>query len=154
MIQRLSQDLLFLKLREIIEGNRDLRTNPVTVTDELRLKYHFVLFCFDSCSGKQLFSHFETEPPILGYYQYFWGVNVSCLRKQHTDPAEDRTRVSRSRVRRVEISCHLKSINNNKKFRSFKSKENIHKKEVGPYRSFGYLSLISDPINLAKGAGE
>ena len=24
--------------------------------------------------------------------------------------------------------------NNNKKFRSLKSKENIHKKEVGPYR--------------------
>ena len=42
--------------------------------------------------------------------------------------------------------------NNNEKFRSFKSKENIHKKEVGPYHGFGYLSLISDPINLAKGA--
>ena len=42
--------------------------------------------------------------------------------------------------------------NNNEKFRSFKSKENIYKKEVGPYRGFGYLSLISDPINLAKGA--
>ena len=42
--------------------------------------------------------------------------------------------------------------NNNKKFRSFKSKENIHKKEVGPYHGFGYYSLISDPINLAKGA--
>ena len=28
--------------------------------------------------------------------------------------------------------------NNNKKFRSFKSKENIHKKEVGPYRGFGH----------------
>ena len=26
----------------------------------------------------------------------------------------------------------------NEKFRSFKSKENIHKKEVGPYRGFGY----------------
>ena len=42
--------------------------------------------------------------------------------------------------------------NNNEKFRSFKSKENIHKKEVGPYRGFGYQSLISDPIDLAKGA--
>ena len=42
--------------------------------------------------------------------------------------------------------------NNNEKFRSFKSKENIHKKEVGPYRGLGYLSLISDPIDLAKGA--
>ena len=39
---------------------------------------------------------------------------------------------------------------NNKKFRSFNSKQTIHKKEVGPYRGFGYLSLISDPINLAK----
>ena len=43
-------------------------------------------------------------------------------------------------------------INNNKKFRSFKSKENTHKKEVGPYCGFGYSSLISDPSNLAKGA--
>ena len=41
---------------------------------------------------------------------------------------------------------------NNEKFRSFKSKENIHKKEVGPYRGLGYKSLISDPIDLAKGA--
>ena len=41
---------------------------------------------------------------------------------------------------------------NNEKFRSFKSKENIHKKEVGPYHGFSYLSLISDPIDLAKGA--
>ena len=28
--------------------------------------------------------------------------------------------------------------NNNEKFRSFKSKENIHKKEIGTYRGFGY----------------
>ena len=32
----------------------------------------------------------------------------------------------------------LVSMDNNEKFRSFKSKENIHKKEVGPYRGFGY----------------
>ena len=43
-------------------------------------------------------------------------------------------------------------LNNNEKFRSFKSKENIHKKEFGAYRGFSYYSLISDPINLAKGA--
>ena len=42
-------------------------------------------------------------------------------------------------------------LSNNEKFRSFKSKENIHKKEVRPYRGFGYKSLISDPIDLAKG---
>ena len=28
--------------------------------------------------------------------------------------------------------------NDYKKFRSFKSKENIHKKEGGPYHGFGY----------------
>ena len=44
--------------------------------------------------------------------------------------------------------------NNNEKFRSFMNKENIHKKEVGPYCGSGYISLISDPINLAKGARE
>ena len=44
------------------------------------------------------------------------------------------------------------TTNNNKKLRSFKSKENIHKKDVGPHRGFGYQSIISDPINLAKGA--
>ena len=44
------------------------------------------------------------------------------------------------------------TTNNNEKFRSLKSKENIQKKGVGPYHGFGYQSLISDPINLAKGA--
>ena len=48
----------------------------------------------------------------------------------------------------------IDSSDNNEKFRSFKSKENIHKKEVGPHRSFGYYSLVTDPINLAKGARE
>ena len=44
------------------------------------------------------------------------------------------------------------TIINNEKIRSFKSKGNIHKKKVGLYRGFGYKSLISDPINLTKGA--
>ena len=44
------------------------------------------------------------------------------------------------------------TIIDNKKFRSFKSKENIHNKEAGPYHGFGYQSFIGDPINLAKGA--
>ena len=56
-------------------------------------------------------------------------------------------------LRRPDSEIHMKRIqNNNEKFRSFKSKENIHKKEVGPYRGFGYKGLISDPIDLAKGA--
>ena len=46
----------------------------------------------------------------------------------------------------------LDTPNNNEKIRSFKSKENIHKKEVGPYRGFGYSSLISEPIDVANGA--
>ena len=37
-------------------------------------------------------------------------------------------------------------LHNNTKVISFKSKESIHKKEVGPYLGFGYKSLISDPI--------
>ena len=32
-----------------------------------------------------------TEPPLPGYYQFFWEVNVSCSRIQHGDPSEDRT---------------------------------------------------------------
>ena len=41
--------------------------------------------------------------------------------------------------------------NPSEKVRSFKSKENINKKEVGPLRRFGYSSLISDPLNLTNG---
>ena len=32
--------------------------------------------------GKQFFSHVATEPPLSGYYQYFWGVNAPCSRTQ------------------------------------------------------------------------
>ena len=39
-------------------------------------------------------------------------------------------------------------INNNEKFRSFKSKENIHKIEVGPYRGFSYKAYIYTPMYL------
>ena len=42
--------------------------------------------------------------------------------------------------------------NNNKtkiKLRSFKSGEHINEKEDGPHSGFGYLSLFSDPIDLA-----
>ena len=35
------------------------------------------------------------------------------------------------------------------KLRSFKSSEYINEKGDGPYHSFGYLSLFSDPIDLA-----
>ena len=36
------------------------------------------------------------------------------------------------------------------KLRSFKNSEHINEKKDGPYRGFGYLSLFSDPIALAK----
>ena len=60
---------------------------PAPVTP-VRLFLFFVLILVKR-PGKQFFSHVEMEPPIPGYYQYFWGVIVSCSRKQHTDPAED-----------------------------------------------------------------
>ena len=28
--------------------------------------------------GKPLYSHVGKEPPLPGYFQYFWGVNMSC----------------------------------------------------------------------------
>ena len=36
------------------------------------------------------------------------------------------------------VDRHDVETNDNKKLSSFKSKENIHKKEVGPYHGFGY----------------
>ena len=41
--------------------------------------------------GKQFFSHVGMEPQLPGYYQYFWGVNMSCSRTQHGDPGGART---------------------------------------------------------------
>ena len=35
------------------------------------------------------------------------------------------------------------------KLRSFKSSERMNEKGDGPYHGFGYLSLFSDPIDLA-----
>ena len=47
----------------------------------------FGLVWFDTyCPGKQFFSHVGMEPSLPGYYQYFWGVNMSCSRTQHGDP--------------------------------------------------------------------
>ena len=44
----------------------------------------FIGWLIDSLrSGKQFFSHVGTEPPLPGYYQYFWGENVPCSRTQH-----------------------------------------------------------------------
>ena len=34
--------------------------------------------------------------------------------------------------------------------RSFKNSEHINEKKDGPYRGFCYLSLFSDPLNMAK----
>ena len=36
------------------------------------------------------------------------------------------------------------------KLRSFKSSEHINEKRDGSYRGFGYLSLLSDPLDVAK----
>ena len=48
------------------------------------LKFRFV-----SCLLN--FSHVGTEPWLPGYYQYFFGVNVSCSSTQHGTRSEDRT---------------------------------------------------------------
>ena len=40
-------------------------------------------------------------------------------------------------------------ITNKIKLRSFKSSKHINEKGDGPYRGYGYLSLFSDPIDLA-----
>ena len=40
-------------------------------------------------------------------------------------------------------------IANKIKLRSFKSSEHINEKGDGPYHGFGYLSLFSDPLDLA-----
>ena len=33
--------------------------------------------------GKHFLSHVGTEPPLPGYYEYLWGVNVPCSRTRH-----------------------------------------------------------------------
>ena len=40
------------------------------------------------------------------------------------------------KIKSERSTCHSRLIDDNKKFRSFKSKENIHKKEVGLYHGF------------------
>ena len=50
-------------------------------------------------------------------------------------PKGEEESVQKRAVRFVTLNY---SYNNNEKVRSFKSKENIHKKKVGPYRGFGY----------------
>ena len=52
-----------------LRGNREA---------DQRLCFRYIdSFCFVLIfvlrPGKQFFSHIETEPPIPGYYQYFWG---------------------------------------------------------------------------------
>ena len=37
--------------------------------------------------SKQFYSHVETGPPLSGYYQHFWGENLSCSRTQLRDPS-------------------------------------------------------------------
>ena len=45
--------------------------------------------------------------------------------------------IDKAGIRMMRLAKNI--INNNEKFRSFKSRENIHKKEVGPYRGFSQL---------------
>ena len=47
------------------------------------------------------------------------------------------------------IKQHRKPKQNEIKLRSFMSSEHINEKMDGPYRGFGYLSVFSDPLDLA-----
>ena len=44
------------------------------------------------CPGKQFFSHVGTEPPIPGYYQYFWGVKGLLLKETTHRPGRGSNR--------------------------------------------------------------
>ena len=71
------------------------RLNSIIYTEVCQKIYFFInLFdCFISVlrPGKKFFCHVGTKPPLPGYYQYFWGENISCSRKQHGDPSGDGT---------------------------------------------------------------
>ena len=54
-----------------------------------------------------------------------------------------------NRSREYEASHNDNNENKIKKLKSFRSNEHIYEKGVGPYRGFGYFSLVSDPIELA-----
>ena len=41
--------------------------------------------------GQQFFSHVWMEPPLPGYKQYFWGVNMSLLKDTNTAAGRSRT---------------------------------------------------------------
>ena len=46
-----------------------------------------------------------------------------------------------------DVSCFLPQMNKIT-LRSFQSSDRINEKGDGPYRGFGYLSLLTDPIDL------
>ena len=69
----------------------DAHTAIMEQTEE-SMKTDIVFGLFEALRpGKQFFSHVGTEPPLPGYYQYFWWVNISCSRTQHGDPSGART---------------------------------------------------------------
>ena len=66
---------------------------PICSTPGKRCAVYFVdLFgSFDSQRpGKHFYGRVGTGPPLPGYYQHFWGVNLSCSRTQHSEPSEER----------------------------------------------------------------
>ena len=50
----------------------------------------------------------------------------------------------------IKIKIKLRSCKIKIELRSFKSSEHINERRDGPYHGFGYLSLFSDPLDLAK----
>ena len=58
--------------------NRNMRKPTMWI---LIFFFFFFFYCCLTSRVNNFLSHVETEPPIPGYYQYLWGVNVSLLKE-------------------------------------------------------------------------
>ena len=56
-------------------------------TEEIMKQILFLVCSKLNAPVNIFFSHVGTELTLPGYYQYFWGVNMSCSRTQHGDPS-------------------------------------------------------------------
>ena len=70
---------------EIFSKLFDLLLYPEVMSRQLV----FVSFLLNFQVNNFSFSHVGTEPPLPGYYQYFWEIKVSCSRTQQCDLSED-----------------------------------------------------------------
>ena len=100
-----------------------------TSTEEQEKVYNNYMHLFIIFDKSQLSIRFEVIGALHKY--------VSMLKSKKTYSCAE------TKGNTIFTPCSLqinftKTSNNNEMCRSSKSKENIHKKEVGPYRGFGY----------------